>query len=222
MIDQWSTYALADFVPYLAEVYFGLIAAANQTYWPLHVSTLTLGLVLIWLGCSRRPRLALGLLAAVWVWVAYSFLFTRYAELNWAAHWLGWGIVAQAGLLLLACIPFRRLDHSRMPATWPGITIALFGLLLYPLITAYLGSSWSAAEVFAIHPEPTAMASMGISLLALRGWRLVLTLFIPIAWCLLASLHLHVLEHAFPWMPIIVAATAILATIARPLARDYK
>lgn len=62
----------------------------------------------------------------------------------------------------------RRRD--RVPRL-AGLALTALGVPLYPLIGPLVGRDWSQAEVFGIHPDPTAVATLGVALLTLRGYR---------------------------------------------------
>ena len=99
MIDDWASYALADFVPFTPEVYVRLIERVNADGWPLQLPAVALGLACLVLAWRGRARLALGLLAPAWACSGVVFHLQRYAELNWAATWFGGAFLAQAVLL---------------------------------------------------------------------------------------------------------------------------
>jgi len=62
---------------------------------------------------------------------------------------------------------FRRNNHDRVPSFRMrsiGLTLAVCGLLLYPLAGLSAGRPWAQAEVFGVMPEPTALATLGLLL----------------------------------------------------------
>ena len=52
------------------------------------------------------------------------------------------------------------------------------------------GRGWASSEVFGIAPDPTAIATLGVLLLA-RGRLLPVLLPIPVLWCLLSGMTLQ-------------------------------
>jgi len=48
-----STYSLADFVPFTADVQVQLFRNYNQEWWPIQLFTLVLGDVILWAARSR-------------------------------------------------------------------------------------------------------------------------------------------------------------------------
>ena len=208
-MSGWSSYALRDFIPFTPDVYFRLLARMGESFWPLQLFTLALGFVVLILAVRGRGRLVLALLAPLWVFVGIAFFEHRYGNLNWVGHYLCWGWLVQgAGLLVLALT--GRGSNGGLSAP-PGIAvtaalIALFGLLGFPLLATVLGIGWQQAEVFGLHPDPTAVVTLGLLLIVLRGWVLWLACAIPMLWITLSALTLQVFEA--PWF------TALFAVLA--------
>lgn len=191
------SYRLQDFIPFTAEVYFRLLERVGEAFWPLQLLTLTVGGVALLLAIKNRVRAVGLLLAPFWALVAVAFFIQRYAELNWAGGYIGYAFLAQAGLLAL--IPLMDTGISdppqrKSPSVVAGAAIALFGLVGQPLIAPLSGSSWYQAEVFGAHPDPTAITTLGLALVALRGIRLWVIATIPVLWLLLSALTLLVLD----------------------------
>ena len=95
-----------------------------------------------------------------------------------------------AGHLSGAAKPSQSMTFPRLA----GLALAIFGVVAYPTIAALAGRGWSGAEVFGIHPDPTAITALGIALLSLRGFRLWLAAAVPLIWCLVSALTLQVLQ----------------------------
>ena len=87
-MSEWWTYRPANFLLFSPRVYWRMFELYNAALWPLQVLALAAGLIIILL-VAWRPRssarwLAL-LLAIIWIFVGWSFLWSRYAAINWAA-----------------------------------------------------------------------------------------------------------------------------------------
>ena len=79
------------------------------------------------------------------------------------------------------------------------------------------GRGWASSEVFGIAPDPTAIATLGVLLLA-RGRLLPLLLPIPVLWCLLSGITLSTMGEPQAWAPyaaLALAAAAWIWTIIR-------
>ena len=69
-----------------------------------------------------------------------------------------------------------------------------------PLLAPLQGRGWATSEVFGIAPDPTAIATLGVLLLA-RGRLLPLLVPIPILWCLLSGMTLSTMGEPQAWGP---------------------
>lgn len=208
-MNEWDSYQLQDFIPFSADVYFRLLERVSETFWPLQLFTLGLGVAVLVFALRGKARLALLLLAPVWGFVGVAFFAQRYANLNWAGHVLCWVWVVQAALLVMLGIWGRgAADRAGLLSggAITGVLVTLVGLLIFPLLAPVLGSGWTQAEVFGLHPDPTAVVSLGVFLIALRGWAQWLACIIPMLWISFSALTLQVLEA--PWWPVLFAVVA--------------
>ncbi|EHA15415.1 hypothetical protein [Halomonas sp. HAL1] len=196
-MNAWTSYQLQDFIPFTAEVYFRLLERMGETFWPLHLLTLGLGAATLVLALKHRARIACLLPAPLWAFVAVVFFIQRYAELNWAGGYVGYAFIAQAVLLVLMALTGWGMDNAPRATNPPviiGIAITLFGLLIMPLIAPLSGGSWYQAEVFGIHADPTAVTTLGLVLIMLRGFALWIAVIIPALWLVVSGLTLQALD----------------------------
>jgi hypothetical protein len=91
--------------------------------------------------------------------------------------------------------------------------------LLYPVLAPLAGRPWSAAEVIGIAPDPTAIATLALLLLA-RPRRQALLFPIPVLWCLASGLTLWAMDSAQAWLPAVAALAATVLAIV--LAGRYR
>ena len=87
-MPEWWTYSAEDFLLFSPRTYWRLIERHNEALWPAQLPALLLGIAILWLLLRPRPwshRAVAGSLAVLWGWVAWSFLWERYATINWAA-----------------------------------------------------------------------------------------------------------------------------------------
>lgn len=169
---------------------------------------------------KHRPRLACLLPAPVWAFVAVAFFLQRYAELNWAGGYVGDAFIVQAVLLVLMALTGWGIDNAPR-ATHPpvaiGIAITLFGLVLMPtlmpLIAPLSGGSWYQAEVFGIHADPTAVTTLGLILIILRGFALWIAAIIPALWLVVSGLTLQVLDSTSAAVLFAVLAIALVGLV---------
>lgn len=222
-MNTWASYALQDFIPFTADIYFRLLERMGESFWPLHLLTLVLGATAVLLVLKNRGRLACLLIAPVWFFVGFAFFIQRYAELNWAGGYIGYIFFAQALLLLLIAFTGVGLDNMsrKRPAAVIGTTIAFAGLIGLPLLAPLTGGSWFQAEVFGIHADPTAMTTLGLALIMLRGWGLWLITLIPALWLLISGLTLSVLDAPGTIVLFVVLAIGLIGLIWKSVERKF-
>ncbi|MFN4309399.1 MAG: DUF6064 family protein [Ferrovibrio sp.] len=173
---EWWTYGLSDFLLFSPQTYQRLFELHNAALWPAQVAALIAGIGLILL-TMRRSRGAWGLVALAWLLVAWLWFHQRYATINWAADWIAIGFALQALLLLWHGLRGRPAA-ARDPIA--GLAFMVFAIAAQPLLPRLLGRPWKQAEIFALAPGPTVIATLGL-LLALPAPRHLLIL--PLLWC---------------------------------------
>ncbi|NBD95896.1 MAG: MFS transporter permease [Gammaproteobacteria bacterium] len=221
-MSGWQTYRLQDFIPFTPEVYWRLLERVNEAFWPLHLLTAVLGLTALVFALRGHARVALLLAAPAWISSGVIFHLMYYAELNWAAPWFGRAFVFQA-ILLVVIATFSTTAQSNRKlggaGSAIGAAIAAGALLFYPFIAVGLGPGVANAEAYGLHPDPTAIATLGIVLIALRGAAAWLALLIPFVWCLTSTLTLIALDAGWCWLPLFTGVLAIVILVVRALAR---
>jgi hypothetical protein len=163
----------------------------------------------------QRPRghgrsVAL-LLAASWAFVGCAFLWARYAAINWAVAYAAPAFALEALLLLrIGALGDRLTFDRRGPAGWLGALLVAFALAGQSLLAPLSGRPWTAAEVFGVAPDPTAIGTLGLLLLG-RGRMLALLFPIPVLWCAASGATLWAMGAPEAWVPPAAAALAIAA-----------
>jgi hypothetical protein len=219
-MSEWWSYRPEDFLLFSPRVYWRMFELHNATLWPLQLLTLAAGVLLILLVAwpSRgHGRWIAFILAVIWAFVGWSFLWSRYATINWAAAYVAPAFAVEALLLLVAgALPGDLTFERRGPAAWAGYLLFAFALAGQPLLGPLQGRVWASSEIFGIAPDPTVIGTLGLLLLA-PGKLLPLLLPIPVLWCLLSGITLWTLRAPEAWAPFAAAAltlTAWIATIA--------
>lgn len=181
---EWLSYGLSDFLLFSPRAYWRLFELQNQAYWPLPLATLAAGLAVLALALlrpRRHARWSALILAVLWAWVAWSFLWQRYAEINWAARYAAPVFALQAALLLAAAWHDPPIDRLRSARNLCGLLLIAAAVILYPLLAPLSGRTWAGAELFGMAPDPTALATAGYALLLRGRWSLALVP-IPLLW----------------------------------------
>lgn len=191
-----SGYQLQQFIPFSHDIYFRLLERIGETYWPLHIVTLLLGVLVLLLALRYKARAGSMLLAPLWVVVGVAFFLRHYAELNWAGNYIGYAFIAEAVMLLYIALSGKGLAKTapdKRPVVIVGLILALTGLVGWPFIGLLSGESWYQAEVFGIFADPTAIVTLGLLLIMLKGWVLWLSAIIPLLWLVVSGLTWWVL-----------------------------
>jgi Family of unknown function (DUF6064) len=215
-LTEWWSYGPSDFLLFSPRAYWRLFELHNEAVWPLQVPALIAGLMLILLALWRprfHGRLIALVLAVLWAYVAWSFFWIRYATINWAAVCVAPAFALEA-LLLLAVGGMRdRLGFDRRSSAQRiGLALAVFAVAIYPLLGPLFGRPWSAAEAFGIAPDPTAIGTLGLLILA-RGRLALLLMPVPLLWTLASGATLWAMEDPEVWVALGAAALAVAAAL---------
>lgn len=214
-MSEWWSYTLGDFLLFSPRTYYRLFELYNADLWPAHLGAFAAGIAIMALllaGGRKRSGAAALLLGVCWLWIAWGFLYTRYATINWAAPYAAALFAAEAALLALACALGRKAGTGGPGpvARRVGVGLLAFALLGYPWIGPMLGRGWPQAEIFALAPDPTALATLGFALLAGPRMKWVL-MGIPILWCAASGATLWAMEAPDA---VVLPAAAFLALAA--------
>ena len=208
---------LEDLLLFEPRVYWRLFALENEALWPAQpVLLAAVALLVLWLLRGRRPsgRWLGPVLGAAWLWTGWHFVALRYGTINWAAPTLAWGFYAEAGLLAGLGLSGRLVFERQGRGAWPGIAL-LAAALAWPLLAALDGRSWHEAEVVALAPDPTAVATLGLLALTRPSRWTALLCAAPALWLALSALTL-VTMGAWQGWAVLAALLAGLAAWAAP------
>ena len=230
-MSEWWTYSLSDIQSFSLHSYYRLFELYNRAIWPaqilavaiglgmgsgLHLPHWGSGLHLPHRGSGRhiqRGRFIAGILAACWLWIAIAFHATRYRTLTWTAVYFAWAFALQAALLVWTAIRGRLV----LEPGFAGLAIFLFALIVQPLLGPTLGRSWSQIEVFGVAPDPTAVATLGLILLATGRVRWEL-MALPVLWCAISGATLLSMKAPDAWIPLAAVALSLSVALAKALA----
>ena len=212
-MSEWWTYRPEDFLLFSPRVYWRMFELQNEVAWPWQLAMLALGMALV-VAMALRPAqfdMWIGLtLAVLWAFVGWTFVWGRYAPINWAMVYLAPAFGLQAALLVLAAIR-GWLAGGLSPPHRAGLAMVASGVVIYPLLPLLFDRSLSTSEVFGMAPDPTAIATLGLALASRRRTALLL-MPIPTLWLVISGLTLHTMgdTQAFATALAVAAALAIL------------
>lgn len=224
-MSEWWTYRLSDLLLFSPRTYYRLFELYNAAIWPAQLIAVAFGLAILALG--RRPggsrgRWIAAILAGCWLWVAIAFHANRYATINWAAVDFAWGFGAEAALLLWMGVLRGKLvfGPGEGPIGRAALGIFLFALLVQPFLGPLCGRSWRQVEFFGVAPDPTAVATLGILLLAAGRVRWEL-MAIPAIWCAISGATLLAMKAPDFWVTPLSATLAVVLAVGRTRARRH-
>ncbi len=211
-MSEWLTYGIGDFLLFSPRAYWRLFDLHNRAVWPLQVPALLLGVAILAGIVRPRPwsdRAISAALTVAWIWVAWSFLWTRYLTINWAVIYVVPAFVAEGVLFLVfgTLTGGLRMGANRSAQWGIGLALFLYAVALHPL-TAILDGRLVQAEIFAIVPDPLAIATLGLLMLGTRGVVRWLLLVVPMTWCVISGVTLLALGTAEAGIPFAAAAIA--------------
>jgi hypothetical protein len=216
-MSEWWTYTVSDFLLFSPRTYYRMIERYNAATWPGQLAALGLGLVIAWLlyrPGRQQGRIVSAMLALLWAWVAWAFLWQRYATIHWAARYVALAFGIEAVLLVMIGVVRGSLAvrWSRDAAGLIGMGLFVFAAVLYPLLAPLLGRGWRQAELFGMVPDPTAVGTLGVLLAGrpLRPWILA----VPVLWCVISGTMLWAMGSPEVW---VLLLTALLVLAARRL-----
>jgi len=213
-MSEWWTYRPGDMLLFSPRVYWRMFELQNAAVWPLQLVTLIAGLAMIFLIVARpngHQRWIAFVLAVLWVFVGWTFLWYRYAAINWAMSYVAPLFALQSILLLIAIsVPSGLVFGRRGVARWSGGLLISIALFLYPALPYLSGSSSRQAEIFGIAPDPTAIGTMGLLLMA-RGRFVPILFAVPGLWCLITALTLWTMGSPEAWLPIAAVVLTLVS-----------
>ncbi len=214
------SWTLEDLLLFSPQVYWRLFALENDAVWPAQPVVLAaaalLALTFIW---GRRPsgRWLGPVLGAAWLWTGWQFVALRYGTVNWVAPTLAWGFYAEAALLVGLGLSGRLVFVQQERGAWPGIGLVA-AVLIWPVLAPLDGRPWREAEIIALAPDPTAVATLGLLALAERSRWTALLCIAPVLWLAVSTLTL-VTMGAWQGWAVLAALLAGLAAWVAPLVR---
>jgi hypothetical protein len=214
-VSEWWSYSLSDFLLFSPRAYYRLFELHNAALWPAHLVAAMLGVGILVLLRRRSPsasRAIILCLALCWLFVAYAFLWRRYLSINWAAIHAVVAFAAEGVLLALLGIIGRPPTFHFARDARTGIAVALFAfaLVIYPAMAPAFGRPLAQGELFGLAPDPTAIGTLAVLLLAevRRRW---LLLIVPVTWCLGSGVTLWAMRSTDAWIPPMTALALVIA-----------
>ena len=204
-----------DLVPFSPRAYWRLFALENELVWPVQLLLLASGAILVFclLGGRTPSGRWLGpALGAAWFWAGWQFVALRYGALNWAAPWLAWLFYAEAASLAALGVS-GRLAFAGRRAPFLAIGLLAAALFVWPVLAPLDGRSWREAEIVAVAPDPTAIATLALLALAVRSRWTALLCVVPALWLALSAFTLLTVGAWQGWAVLAVLLAGLAACL---------
>ena len=195
--------------PFSREDFLAVFVAYHDAFGPMPVALAAVGVI----GAAtlgKRPKLALVVCAALWLWMALAYFAVLFSALTPAAYLFAAFFAAQ-GLLLLHSAKQRTAppagESNRSAAVLATVLVA-YALVVYPIVGFLAGRRYPAMPTFGL-PCPTTIFTMGV----LAWWGSSLSsrlLVIPTLWAVVgmsAASSLGIIED----LALLPAALAVVA-----------
>ncbi len=211
---EYLRYSPRDVIHFSAGTYRRLLALYNAQVFPAQLAGLALAIAATVLAmgrpapvdAARRAQAIAAMLAFCWLWIAWVFHWRHLATIH-----LGGGFIAacwtlQALLLLWRGPRLRFEGGGRL-----GLVLVLVAALAPPIAILVAGRPWAELELVGTAPDATAIATLGLVLMA-RGrpaWSLL-------AWCLVSGATLRAMRlDLAAGLPYAAAGAALLLALGK-------
>ena len=218
-MKDWISYRLSDLLLFSPRTYYRMFELYHDDVWPAQLVAAAIAIAMLAL-LRRNDRWSdaavAGIAAACWMWVAVAFHTRRYAAINPAARYFGALFIAQALILVWIGVLRRRVSFGRTgDAPMWTLPVMLIALLAPPLVGRAAERTWSQVELVGLTPDATALATIGLLLVASPPAPRVL-MVAPLVWCVAAGATLWALGAAEARVMIVGGLVAFLAMLRRP------
>jgi hypothetical protein len=182
-------------LPFSRDQFFEVFTRYNQAVWPAQVMLLVVAAMIVLATVYRRRRVAAGLLALLWAWMAVAYHFAMFSNINSMAYVFAIAFVTEATLLGAWASRSDAGSGAEPLEVTAGSALIAYALFAYPAIAWILGQRYPSTPTFGV-PCPTTIFTLGVFCFFIRQLPAYL-LVVPIAWAfvsLSAAVQLGVVE----------------------------
>jgi hypothetical protein len=211
-------------LPFSREAFLAVFVSYNDATWPIQFLAFGTGLAAIAAPCFRTraaSRLALFILAGMWLWTGIVYHGLFFAPVNPAASVFALVFVAEAALLVLLALDTPVFVLRRTGSKVLGAGLILYALAVYPLV-GLLAGAWHERAAFGVTPCPVALFTLGLLLLAeprppLRFW------IVPLLWSLIGGTAAFMLGIVQDWVLLLSGPLVAIAAFGRvPVSASHR
>jgi len=215
---EYLRYSPRDVIHFSAGTYHRLFGLYNAEVFPAQLAGLALVAGAIALARAGRPRFVAAILALCWLWIAWMFHARHLATIH-----LGGGFIAVCWALQAALLVWRGPLLRYDGLNWPGLVLCAVALAAPPLAILAGGRPWAEIELAGTAPDATAIATIGLVLMA-RGRPAWSLLALPLAWCVVSGATLQAMRldmaAMLPYAAAVLGLVLALGKIRSPRAPD--
>lgn len=207
---EYLRYSPRDVIHFSAGTYHRLFGLYNAEVFPASVAGVALVVAAMAGAIAGRSRAVAAILALCWLWVAWMFHWRHLATIH-----LGGGFIALCWTLQAALLLWRGTRLRFDGLSWPGFALCLVALVAPPLAILAGGRPWAQIELAGTAPDATAIATLGLVLMA-RGRAAWSLLVLPLAWCVVSGATLQAMRlDAAAMLPYAAAVVSLLLAIGK-------
>jgi hypothetical protein len=161
----------------------------NNTIWPMPLVGYVMGIIIVFSLCYENPladKMISLVLAFLWMWIGIVEQISFFTRIDTWANLFGILFITQSLLLIWAGVIKNKLVF-RIPFTGYnliGTLFIIYALIVYPILSYFMGHMYPEAPVFGVAARPTAIFTFGIYLFAVRKFPIYMML-IPLTWSLI-------------------------------------
>ncbi|MBK6004515.1 hypothetical protein JJB11_00300 [Ramlibacter ginsenosidimutans] len=205
-------------LPFTTAQFFDVIQSYNEAVWPSQLALGAAGVCALVLACVDKrwaSQVGWSILALLWAWIAVTYQFAFFAQINPAAY--AFGVLFLLGALAFLWFGAVRgasvFRLQRDARTVLGLALVLYALVAYPIWSSLSGHAYPHLPTFGL-PCPTTIFTVGM--LALARGRVARWVFVaPIAWCAIGVQAAFLLDVA-PDLGLGVAGLVAILLAIRP------
>lgn len=204
--------------PFTTEEFFQVFENYNTSLFPSQIVILLFGLIAMFslhTQKRRKNKLISAFLGLLWLWTGLVYHMTFFTAINKAAYVFGAVFILQGLFFFVEAFSKRRLEFTfdGSARAYLGYLFALFGLIIYPLISYFLADT--TANIISLGlPCPTTIFTFGFLMMTTSRFPKYL-LVIPTIWALIgtgAAINFGVYQD---YVMLVAAVVACIFLVAR-------
>ena len=177
-------------LPFTLEQFLDVFRQYNVSVWPVQVLLIVLALVATYFSIFKKSysdKIIVTILTFLWLWMGIVYHLIYFSSINKAAIFFGSLFIIQGLLLFYFGIIKDKLkfqfSFNRNGIT--GIALGMFAIIVYPLLSYWLGHVYPSSPTFGL-PCPTTIFTFGVLLLSSSRIPFII-IIIPTIWSIIGS-----------------------------------